>query len=156
MIHGPGNKGNLNLLYKIISKGIPYPLGAFENHRSFLSIDNLCFVFSRIIEKAIPSGIYQLADDEPISTNKLIDIITTSLGSSAHILRINPKIIRTIAIIGDYLYLPLNTERLQKLTESYIVSNAKIKRSLEISKMPVSAEEGLRRTMNSFKTNSKI
>ena len=36
MIHGSGNKGNLNLLYQLVSKGIPLPLGAFENKRSFL------------------------------------------------------------------------------------------------------------------------
>jgi nucleoside-diphosphate-sugar epimerase len=154
MIHGPDNKGNLNLLYNIISKGIPYPLGAFENSRSFLSIENLSFVFKKIIENAIPSGIYQIADDEPVSTNKLIEIIAASLGSTPHILKMNPKIIRMIAKIGDYLYLPLNTERLQKLTESYVVSNEKIKRYLEISKMPVSAEEGLRQTLNSFKIKS--
>ena len=41
MIHGPGNKGNLNLFYGVVSKGIPWPLGAFENRRSFTSIDNL-------------------------------------------------------------------------------------------------------------------
>ena len=41
MIHGPGNKGNLNLLYGVVSKGIPWPLGAFENRRSFTSIGNL-------------------------------------------------------------------------------------------------------------------
>src|SRR5690606_34845970 len=34
MIHGPGNKGNLNLLYKLVEKGIPWPLAAFENQRS--------------------------------------------------------------------------------------------------------------------------
>ncbi|HHX67658.1 MAG TPA: NAD-dependent epimerase/dehydratase family protein, partial [Gallicola sp.] len=34
MIHGPGNKGNLNLLYNVVSKGIPWPLGAFDNRRS--------------------------------------------------------------------------------------------------------------------------
>src|SRR5690606_33150615 len=39
MIHGPGNQGNLNLLYKVVEKGIPWPLAAFENKRSFLSID---------------------------------------------------------------------------------------------------------------------
>src|SRR5690606_34965976 len=44
MIHGPGNRGNLNLLYKIVKKGIPWPLAAFENQRSFLSIDNLNFL----------------------------------------------------------------------------------------------------------------
>ena len=41
MIHGPGNKGNLNLLYGVVSKGIPWLLGAFENRRSFTSIGNL-------------------------------------------------------------------------------------------------------------------
>ena len=38
MIHGPGNKGNLNLLFKIVSKGLPWPLGQFKNKRSFLFI----------------------------------------------------------------------------------------------------------------------
>ena len=38
MIHGPGNKGNLNMLYGVVKKGIPWPLGAFENRRSFTSI----------------------------------------------------------------------------------------------------------------------
>lgn len=42
MIHGPGNKGNLNLLYQMVSKGLPWPLGAFGNQRSFLGIENLC------------------------------------------------------------------------------------------------------------------
>ena len=44
MIHGPGNKGNLNLLYGIVSKGLPWPLGSFVNSRSYLSIENLCFI----------------------------------------------------------------------------------------------------------------
>ena len=44
MIHGPGNKGNLNLLYQLVSKGIPWPLGTFHNQRSFCSIDNVCYV----------------------------------------------------------------------------------------------------------------
>ena len=65
MIHGPGNKGNLNLLYKIVRKGIPWPLGAFKNRRSFCSIENFCFVINELIENdLIPSGVYNVADDE--------------------------------------------------------------------------------------------
>ena len=45
MIHGPGNKGNLNLLYGVVKKGIPWPLGAFENRRTFTSID-ICAISS--------------------------------------------------------------------------------------------------------------
>ena len=75
MIHGPGNKGNLNLLYRLVDKGFPWPLGAFENQRSFCSIENLCFVINEILmNESIPSGIYNLADDGSISTNQLIGL----------------------------------------------------------------------------------
>ena len=70
MIHGPANKGNLNLLYQLVAKGLPWPLGAFENQRSFLSIENLCFVIKELLENnSIPSGVYQVADDKSLSTN---------------------------------------------------------------------------------------
>ena len=39
MIHGEGNKGNLNLLYSVVKKGMPWPLGDFENRRTFVAID---------------------------------------------------------------------------------------------------------------------
>ena len=73
MIHGPNNKGNLNLLYHFVKKGIPYPFGSFENKRSFVSIDNLCFVIKELIEnKNIPSGVYNISDDQALSTNELV------------------------------------------------------------------------------------
>jgi nucleoside-diphosphate-sugar epimerase len=151
MIHGPGNKGNLNLLYQIVSKGFPWPLGAFQNQRSFCSIDNLYFVINQILEnESIPSGIYNLADDEVVSTNELIEIIGDTTNKKARILSISKKIINTIAKIGDVFHLPLNTERLDKLTENFVVSNTKIKAALGIEKLPVSAKEGLTKTIKSF------
>jgi nucleoside-diphosphate-sugar epimerase len=154
MIHGPGNKGNLNLLYQIVKKGIPYPLAAFENKRSFLSIDNLCFVIKEILENDIPSGIYNLADDESISTNELVQEIASVLNIRPKLWKINPSLIRFIAKRGDQLKLPLNTERLNKLTESYVVFNHKIKTVLG-KEFPVSAKEGLRITLESFKLNEE-
>lgn len=150
MIHGPGNKGNLNLLYKLVSKGIPWPLGAFENERSFTSIDNLTYLINQLIEKNIESGIYQVADDETLSTNELIRLIAESQGKKSCIWNLPKKAITIGARIGDYLHLPLNSERLTKLSESYIVSNQKIKKALGIEKMPVSAAEGMRKTLESF------
>lgn len=150
MIHGPGNKGNLNLLYKIVSKNIPWPLGAFENRRSFCSIDNLMFIFKELIEREdIPSGIYNVADDEPLSTNELIGLIAQSQNRSPKLWNISKKFIEGIASIGDKLRLPLNTERLQKLTSSYVVSNAKIKAAIG-KPLPVSSREGLLKTFKSF------
>ena len=86
MIHGPGNKGNLNLLYKLVQKGIPYPLGAFNNSRSFTSIGNLSYVIEQIIIKDVESGIYQMADDDAISTKDLIILIANSMNKKEKII----------------------------------------------------------------------
>ena len=131
MIHGPGNKGNLNLLYSLVSKGLPWPLGLFENSRSFLSIENLCFILKELIERDdIPSGVYNVSDDVPLSTNEVIKMIAESKGKKAKILNLSQNIIKGLARLGDFLKLPLNSERLRKLSESYVVSNAKIKKLL--------------------------
>lgn len=150
MIHGPGNKGNLNLLYNVVKKGIPYPLGAFENRRSFCSVDNLIFVVNMLITSDVKSGIYNVCDDETVSTNELILLISTSLGKTSKIWCVNKKAIEFVAKTGTLLHLPLNTERLHKLTENYVVSNAKIKKALGITSMPVRANEGLIKTLKSF------
>ena len=152
MIHGPGNKGNLNLLYSVVSKGIPWPLGLYENLRSFCSIDNISYVVEQLImQKDIESGIYHVGDDEPISTNELIKLISESVGKRAHIWRLPKGFMNMAASVGGALKLPLNKERLRKLTENYVVSNAKIKQALGIDKMPVSAKEGMRKTLESFR-----
>jgi nucleoside-diphosphate-sugar epimerase len=151
MIHGPGNKGNLNLLYKLVAKGLPWPLGSFNNKRSFCSIDNVCFVIQQILElEDITSGVYNLADDDAISTNRLIELIAISKNKKAIIYKISKNKINRLAKLGDFLKLPLNTERLEKLTENFVVSNEKIVKAIG-KPLPVSAEDGLMKTLNSFK-----
>lgn len=154
MIHGPGNKGNLNLLYKIVSKSIPWPLGVYENKRSFCSIDNLCFIIQELIENEnIPSGIYNVADDEPISTNELIRLIADSQGKKTSIWNLSKSTINSFAKFGDLIKLALNTERLNKLTESYIVCNTKIKQAIN-KPLPVTSRDGLMKTLKSFNSNA--
>jgi nucleoside-diphosphate-sugar epimerase len=151
MIHGPGNKGNLNLLYGVVKKGIPWPLGAFENRRTFTSIENICFAVNGVLTKNVPSGIYNMGDDEALSTNELIEEICKSLGKKAHIWKLPKGLMNGVAKIGGALHLPLDPERLRKLTEDYVSSNSKIKKALGVEKMPVDAREGLKVTLNSFK-----
>lgn len=151
MIHGPGNKGNLNLLYNIVKRGIPWPLGAFENQRTFTSVENICYAVNGVLIKNVQSGIYNMGDDEALSTNELIQEICKSLGKKAHIWRLPKSLINGMAIVGDWLHLPLDSERLRKLTENYVSSNAKIKKALGVDKMPIEAHEGLRVTLDSFR-----
>lgn len=151
MIHGPSNKGNLNLLYKLVAQGLPWPLGAFKNQRSFLSVENLSFVIKELLNnEVIPSGIYNVADDQSLSTNELIKLLERSLGKKCRIYNIPSSWIRNFAKFGDYLHLPLNSERLKKLTENYLVSNQKIVTAIG-KPLPVNAKEGLLKTFESFK-----
>ena len=92
MIHGPGNKGNLNLLYKVVSRSIPWPLAAYENSRSFLTIDNLNFLVWQMIQKEVPSGVYHFADDQPVATNKLVRLIGEATGKQVKLWNIHKKI----------------------------------------------------------------
>ncbi len=151
MIHGPGNKGNLNLLYNVVKKGIPWPLGAFENRRTFTSVENICFAVNGVLTKDVESGIYNMGDDEALSTNELIEEICKSLGKKAHIWKLPKGLMNRFSKIGGVLHLPLNPDRLQKLTENYVSSNEKIKKALGVEKMPVDAREGLKVTLESFK-----
>ncbi|WP_461791437.1 NAD-dependent epimerase/dehydratase family protein [Pedobacter sp.] len=155
MIHGPGNKGNLNLLYNVVQKGIPYPLAAFENKRSFLSVENLCFVIKQLINNPIASGVFHVADDESLSTNKVVELLANASSKKAKLLKIPVKIVRTMAKLGDLFRLPLNSERLQKLTESYQVSNKKVVDAMKVP-LPLSAIDGLTNTAKSFNSAAQV
>ena len=153
MIHGPGNKGNLNLLYNFVSKGFPWPLGQFVNLRSYLSIENLCFIIKELIDQDnIPSGIYNVADDTPLSTNEIISLIAESNGKKSKILKINKSVIIALSYLGNLFRFPLNTESLMKLNENYVVNNNKIKNVLR-NPLPVSSRDGLLKTFNTFSSN---
>jgi nucleoside-diphosphate-sugar epimerase len=155
IIHGPGNKGNLNLLYQLVSKGIPWPLGAFENKRSFCSIENLMFIIKELIEREdIPSGVYHVADDEALSTNDVISLLAESQNRKANIWKVSIGLIQFLSKLGDVFRLPLTTERLKKLTESYVVSNQKIIKAIG-KPLPVSSKDGLLKTFNSFHKSAK-
>ncbi|MDC0568429.1 NAD-dependent epimerase/dehydratase family protein [Akkermansiaceae bacterium] len=151
MIHGPGNKGNLSLLYKVVTLRAPWLLGAFVNQRSFCSIGNLLFIVRELVEnKKIVSGVYNISDDSALSTNQVIRLISESLERRIWIVKIPRVIIRLIAFLGNFFRLPLNSHRLRKLTESYVVSNDKIKGAIG-KELPINSKAGLLETFNSFK-----
>lgn len=149
MIHGPGNKGNLNSLYRLIKSGIPYPLRSINNKRSFVSIENLCFIIQQIVENDIDPGLYHVADDDPTFTHDLIRLIAEESGKKAKIWNVHPGLIYLIAKLGNVLPLPLNEYRYNKLVGNFIVSNQKLVHALG-KPLPVSSNEGLRRTIKSL------
>lgn len=150
MIHGKGVKGNLPLLFKFVKKGFPWPLASFENQRSYASMGNVSYIVDKLLCSDVESGVYNICDDEPIPTNTLIRLMSECLGMKCRLLRIPRGLIKIGARVGDYLHLPLNIERLGKLTEDYVVDNSDIKRALGISCMPIKAQDGLKSTIESL------
>lgn len=150
MIHGPGNKGNLNLLWGIARRGFPWPLAAFENRRSFTAIGNVCAAVAELCARG-EGGVYPIADDEMVSTNRLIELMAETCGRKAHLWRLPKGLMRLAARVGDFLPLPLNTERLGKLTEDSFVDNSLLKKALGWDWMPIRAEDGFRTTLETFK-----
>ena len=150
MIHGPGNKGNLNLLFNWVKKGYPWPLGAFDNQRSFCSIENVSFVVNELLTRTdIPSGIYNLADNDTLSTNQLIKLIGQALDRDVNIWSFNQDWVRLLASLGDRFKLPLNSERLHKLTSGYVVSNEKLLNAMG-KPLPMNAQNGMIHTLTDF------
>lgn len=150
MIHGPGNKGNLNLLYNLVKLGLPYPLGSFNNKRSFLSIENLCFVIVALIRSNnVPSDYYNICDNEPLSTNEIVTLIGRGINKESRIIRLPKRLVYFIAKMGDAFRLPLTTERLAKLTENYIIDNSRLMKFLQ-EKLPVTSSDGIVRTVKNL------
>lgn len=152
MVHGPGDKGNLGLLYKFVNYGLPYPLAAFDNLRSFISIQNFSYFIGKIINSpnVMHTGIYHLADDEVMSTKDVISVIQAVTGKKVINFKVPKKLIIIIAKLGNVLPLPLNSKRLRKMTSNLTLSNAKIKTTLGIKRLPFTAEQGLEITIRSF------
>lgn len=147
MVYGSEGRGNLRLLYSFVRKGLPWPLAAFENKRTFTALDNLTFVVSRLLDTPIPSGIYNVCDDEALSTNELINMIGNAMGRKVVMWRINKGLVKALARIGGWLHLYLNPVRLSKLTGNLQVSNAMIKQALAIDRMPIEAHGAMKKTI---------
>lgn len=147
VIYGPGNKGNLNLLYNFAKRGLPWPFGNFSNERSFLYIDNLVFVIKEVIEGKVSGGIYNVADNGYISTNDLFGIVSKAVNGKARIWNVPRGVVKGLAKAGDFLHLPLNSGRLEKLTGNYRVCNEKIRKAMG-KNMPFDMRHGLRLTFS--------
>jgi nucleoside-diphosphate-sugar epimerase len=152
MIHGPGNKGNLNSLFRIVKIGIPWPLGNFFNKRSYCSIENLCFIIKNLIlRKEIPSGVYNVSDDTSVSTNEIVDLIYAEINKSPRKINLPKTIVYKFLKITDFINLRFFRNTFEKLTGDFEVSNQKIKNVLNFD-LPVDTIDGLRKSIKSLNT----
>jgi len=152
IIHGPSTLGSkhLDLLFDWVKRGKPYLFGKFVCRRSFTTIDNLCFVLKRILELDIPGGVYNVVDDESLQLVEIYEMMASVLHKKPRVYDVSKWTIRFLAMVGTRFNLCLDTFQYRKLSTDFEVSNEKLKRALDIKRMPVSVVDGFNQSIINF------
>ena len=138
MIYGKNAPGNIDSLVKLVKKLPIIPLGKIENKRSFISIQNLCFIINEIITQE-KSGIFLASDDEAISTSRLIELIAKNLDKNIYLIKI-PFFESLLKILKPPFH--------KRLYGSLEIDNTITKERLNL-KNPYSVEDGIKLMINS-------
>lgn len=133
MIYGKNAPGNIDSLIKLVKKLPVLPLGKIENKRTFISIQNLCYIIDEIITQQ-KNGIFLASDDEPLSTSKLIELIAKNLDKKIYLIKIP---------FFESLLKTLKPSFHKRLYGSLEVDNTLTKEKLNL-KNPYSVEDGIR------------
>lgn len=133
IIYGYGVKANIKNLVNLVNKVSILPFGKIENKRSMVYIGNLCHLVDEVISQQ-KTGIFLASDDEPLSTSKLIKLISKNLDKKIYLIKI-PFFETLLKILKPSFH--------KRLYGSLEVDNSITKQKLNLSN-PYSVEEGIR------------
>ena len=137
MIYGKNAPGNIDSLIKLVKKLPILPLGKIENKRSFISIQNLCYIIDEIITQQ-QNGVFLASDDEPLSTSKLIELIAKNLDKKIYLIKI-PFFESLLKILKPSFH--------KRLYGSLEIDNSITKEKLNLQN-PYSVEDGIKLMIN--------
>ena len=103
LVYGPGVKGNFLKMVSMLKEGIPLPLGAINNKRSFVALDNLVDFIILCADRSRSSRalneVFVISDGEDISTTELLTKIKRSYKLKAILFPMPVSILRAVAKI---------------------------------------------------------
>ncbi len=139
LVYGPGVKGNFLVLLNWIRKGVPLPLGAINNQRSLVGIDNLVdFIITCMEHTAAANQVFLISDGEDLSTTELLERAGRAMGRPVRLIPVPPAILRIVAaMLGK-------KDMAQRLLGSLQVDISKAKNMLDW-KPVASVDQGLKR-----------
>lgn len=101
LVVGPGAKGNLQRLLRLLQLGLPLPLAAVRNRRSFVGLASLTVLLRRCLDHPAAAGACWLAaDPQPVSTPQLICWMAAGLGSRAKLWPLPPAWLAGVARVS--------------------------------------------------------
>lgn len=147
LVYGPGVKANFYSMIHWVQKGVPLPLGALPNRRSFVALDNLVDLIAVCLHHpAAANQTFLASDGEDLSISGLLRRTGTALGKSARLIPVPLMVLRAGArLVGQEAVL-------RRLCDSLQVDITKTRRVLGWMP-PVKVDEALKRTAQHFKQN---
>lgn len=100
MVYGPGNKGNMLRLLRLVNSGVPLPLGNANAPRDMLGIDNLADIVALCVRhRDVTGDIFLVRDGDPISTAGLVRALSRLLGKRPMVFPVPKGLLKTAAMI---------------------------------------------------------
>jgi UDP-glucose 4-epimerase len=145
LVYGPGVGGNFRTLLKAVWRGLPLPLGAIDNRRSLIHVDNLAEAVACALARqaAGQCDTYLLADGEDVSTAELIRRIARAMHRPAHLIPVPVALLRLLGRVTG------RSGAIDRLTGSLQVDSSAIRDSLGWTPQ-VRLDDGLAQTVAWF------
>jgi len=139
LVYGPGVKGNFSSMMRVVEKGFPLPLGAINNKRSLVALDNLVdLIIICTYHPAAANQVFLVGDGEDLSTTELLRGVAKAAGVSSRLIPVPALVLMFMASLFG------KKEMAQRLLGSLQVDISKARDLLGWTP-PISVEEGLRR-----------
>ena len=147
LVYGPGVKGNMLRLLHWVARGVPLPLGAVNNHRSLIGLDNLVDLLIRCVDHTAAVGqTFLVSDGKDLSTPELIRTLAHAMNKPARLLPVPMPLLRTAgSLVGK-------RAEVDRLVGSLRVDSSHTRALLGWTP-PVSVEAGLQKTADWYLKN---
>jgi len=147
LVYGPGVKGNMLRLLQWAARGVPLPLGAVNNARSLIGLDNLVDLLIRCVNHPAAAGQTLLVSDgQDLSTPELIRTLAHSMKKPARLLPVPVPLLRAAgSLVGK-------RAEVDRLVGSLRVDSSHTRALLGWTP-PVSVEAGLKKMADWYLQN---
>jgi UDP-N-acetyl-alpha-D-quinovosamine dehydrogenase len=140
LVYGPGVKGNFLRLLRLVARGVPLPLGAIDNRRSFIYLGNLVDAIVQVLDAPPAAGkTYLAADGEDLSTPGLVRALASALGVKPRLVPFPLAPLKLAAALAG------RRAEFARLADSLQVDSTRIRRELDW-RPPYTLAQGLEHT----------
>lgn len=148
LIYGPGVRANFQRLMQLVKIGLPLPLGAINNRRSMVAVENLHDLLILCASHTAAAGqTFMVSDDHDVSVSTLLRMLASAMGKKSVLIPVPAALLAgSAALLGK-------SAVANRLLDSLQVDINHTKTTLQWHP-PVSMDEALKRTVTAYLAQS--